>query len=185
MTGRTLRADAARNRQALLAAARARFAHTGEATGMDDVATAAGVGVGTLYRHFPTKTDLLHALYAERLAEFAEQAELCPTDPPWDRLAAIVNAMIEAQSSDLALADAPTCEVETRPELAEVRTIFQHALERLIAAAVASGDLRPGVTLRDIVTLCFNRHLVGNPGGWETYASIVLAGLRAPTEQEL
>jgi AcrR family transcriptional regulator len=183
MTSRTLRADAARNRQALLAAARARFAHTGEATGMDEVAAAAGVGVGTLYRHFPTKTDLLHALYAERLAEFAEQAERCVTDPPWARLAAMVSAMIEAQSTDLALADAPTCDaVATSPELAQVRTVFHLALERLIAAAIASGDLRPGVSPGDIVTLCFNRHLVKNPGGWQTYASIVLAGLRAPKD---
>jgi AcrR family transcriptional regulator len=183
MTNRTLRADAARNRQALLVAARARFARTGDATGMDDVASAAGVGVGTLYRHFPTKTDLVHALYAERLAEFAEQAERCTTDPPWDRLASLVTAMIEAQSTDLALADAPTCEdAATRPELDEARTIFKRGLERLIAAAVASGDLRPGVTLGDVVTLCFNRHLVRNPGGWQTYASIVLAGLRAPKD---
>ncbi|MDB5040459.1 MAG: TetR family transcriptional regulator [Candidatus Eremiobacteraeota bacterium] len=153
---------------------------------MDEVAAAAGVGVGTLYRHFPTKTDLLHALYAERLAEFAAKAERYVSDPPWDRLAALVSAMIEAQSTDLALAEAPTCEVaDTRPELATVRIAFQRGLERLMAAAVASGDLRPDITQRDIVTLCFNRHLVGNPGGWQTYASIVLAGLRAPTTQEL
>jgi AcrR family transcriptional regulator len=185
MTTRTLRADAARNRAALLTAARAQFARTGDATGMDEVAAAAGVGVGTLYRHFPTKTDLLHALFAERLAEFAEQAERCPSDPPWDRLVATVSAMIEAQSTDLALADAPTCEVaDSQPEFAAVRTTFERALEGLIAAAAASGDLRPGVTIRDVVTLCFNRNLVTNQGGWQSYASIVLAGLRAPTSKE-
>jgi hypothetical protein len=93
--------------------------------------------------------------------------------------------MIEAQSTDLALASAPTCEVaETQPAFAAVRTAFERGLERLVAAAIASGDVRPGVTVRDVVTLCFNSNLVRNPNGWQTYANIVLAGLRAPTSKE-
>ena len=184
MTIRTLRADAARNRQSLLAAARAHFARSGEATGMDEVAASAGVGVGTLYRHFATKTELLYALHAERLAEFAEQATRAGTDTPWDRFAAVVTAMIEAQSTDLAMADAPSCAVAgTHPELVTAGRAFHQALEMMMARAIASGDLRPGVTLRDVISLCFNRQLAGNPSGWSSYAGIVLAGLRAPASK--
>ena len=184
MTNRTLRADAARNRQSLLAAAREHFARSGAATGMDDVAAAAGVGVGTLYRHFATKTDLLYALHAERLAEFAEQATVNGTDSAWERLAALVTAMIEAQSTDLAMADAPSCaEAATHPELTVAGRAFHQALEALIARASAGGGLRPGVTTRDLINLCFNRQLAGNPSGWPLYASIVLDGLRAPASK--
>ena len=182
-TTRALRADAARNRQALLEAARVCFARDGETTQMDSVAAAAGVGVGTLYRHFPTKTDLVHALFAERLARFVELVEEAPETRAWERLAAVVAEMIRAQSCDRALADAPTCEVAaTRPEFAELRAALRARLEALIARAIADGDARPELRVDDVLTLCFNRHLAGaDERGRHTYAAIALDGMRART----
>jgi AcrR family transcriptional regulator len=178
---RALRADAARNRQALLAAARTCFARDGAETQMDSVASAAGVGVGTLYRHFPTKTDLVHALFAERLAGFVTLVGAHPEAPAWDRLAGIVTEMVRVQSCDRALADAPTCAVAaTRPELAELRTALRTGLEALISQAVADGDARPELRVDDVLALCFNRHLAGSDErGRRTYAAIAVDGMRA------
>src|SRR5579884_2671260 len=172
-TPRALRADAARNRQALLEAARTCFARDGAATQMD--------GVGTLYRHFPTKTDLVHALFAERLACFVARAEAPDAGSAWERLSAVVSEMIRAQSCDRALADAPTCEVAaTRPELAGVRATLRARLESLIAEAIAAGDARPCLRVDDVLALCFNRHLAGrDEDGWRSYAAIALDGMRA------
>ncbi len=180
-TTRALRADAARNRQALLEAARTCFARDGAATQMDSVAASAGVGVGTLYRHFPTKTDLVHALFAERLASFVELVDACAEAAAWDRLAAVVGEMVRVQSVDRALADAPTCEIAaTRPELAELRSALRRGLEGLIARAVADGAARADLAVDDVLALCFNRHLAGRGGsGWRTYAAIVIDGMRA------
>jgi AcrR family transcriptional regulator len=150
---------------------------------MDSVAAAAGVGVGTLYRHFPTKTDLIHALFAERLAGFVQLVEQ-PHPSAWDGLAATVTEMVRVQSVDRALADAPTCEVAaTRPELAELRASLRRGLAALIERAVGDGAARPELRADDVLALCFNRHLAGaDERGWRTYAAIALDGMRAPRE---
>ncbi len=180
-TTRALRADAARNRQALLEAARTCFARDGAATQMDSVAASAGVGVGTLYRHFPTKTDLVHALFAERLATFVELVEAGSDASAWDRLAAVASEIIRVQSVDRALADAPTCEVAaTRPELARLRSALRSGLQALIARAIAEGEARPELSVDDVLAFCFNRHLAErDERGWRSYAAIAIDGMRA------
>jgi AcrR family transcriptional regulator len=180
MTTKTMRADAVRNREALLAAARQCFARDGDAAGMEEVAAAAGVGIGTLYRHFPTKSDLVHALFTERLAEFAELADPAHPGSPWDRLVTTIRAIVQTQSVNRALSDAPTCEIAaTRPELRTVRDQLTLNIGSLMAGARASGELRPDVGVDDVLTFCFNANLTGNPAGWETYARVVIDGLRA------
>src|SRR5213593_3762177 len=84
---RALRADARRNREAVLAAAKKLFADQGLDAQMPDVAKAAKVGVGTVYRHFPTKDDLIAALAAERFERLAEKArEGIDGDDAWEGL---------------------------------------------------------------------------------------------------
>src|SRR5512132_1869501 len=82
---RVLRADARRNREAVIAAAKQLFADQGLDAQMPDVAKAAKVGVGTVYRHFPTKDDLIAALVAERFERLAQKArEGLEAEDPWD-----------------------------------------------------------------------------------------------------
>src|SRR6476469_6810573 len=88
---RVLRADARRNREAVLAAARHLFADQGLDAQMPDVAKAAAVGVGTVYRHFPTKDDLIAALVADRFERLAQKArDGLEMDDPWDAVAEFI-----------------------------------------------------------------------------------------------
>ena len=80
------RADALRNRQKILAAAGEAFAQDGESTALEEIARRAGVGIGTLYRHFPTRHALVQELYREEVEELCRSAEAIEGDEPWDAL---------------------------------------------------------------------------------------------------
>src|SRR3954471_14352122 len=111
---RVLRADARRNREAVMAAAKKLFADQGLDAQMPDVAKAAKVGVGTVYRHFPTKDDLIAALAAERFELLAERAqEALEEEDPWGSLCDFIRFAAQIQADDRGL-----CEVmSSRPEV--------------------------------------------------------------------
>src|SRR3974390_3141268 len=91
--GRAQRADARRNRERLLAAARTVFATEGGAASMEAVAREAGVGIGTVYRHFPTRIDLVEAVYREDVEELAEAARRAVAElEPWPAVEAFFDA---------------------------------------------------------------------------------------------
>src|SRR3954470_17871367 len=114
---RVLRADARRNREAVVAAAKKLFADQGLDAQMPDVAKAAKVGVGTVYRHFPTKEDLIAALAAERFERLAEKArEGIAAEDPWEGLCEFIRFAARIQADDRGL-----CEVMgSRPEVMNV-----------------------------------------------------------------
>ena len=99
---RGMRADARRNRDRILAAAREAFAEYGSETQMDDIARRAGVGVGTLYRHFPTKDALTSELVKIKLAAFAERARAKFEDDerPWESFADLLREQTELMEAD-------------------------------------------------------------------------------------
>ena len=104
---RKLRADARRNRARIVEAARELFAEHGLDAQIDDIAEQAEVGVGTLYRHFPTKDDLVAALAAEHFAALAELARECiAMEDPWDAFETYMRGSAEIHSADLALSEA-------------------------------------------------------------------------------
>ena len=188
---RTLRADARRNREAVLRAAKDLFADQGLDAQMPEVAKAAGVGVGTVYRHFPTKDDLIAALVAERFERLAEKArEGLAAEDAWDAICAFIRFSAQIQADDRGL-----CEVMgSRPEVmnAAAREVgLPDLCERLIRRAQRSGQLRRDLAWEDVPMIACGlggtaRAAVGpGAGRWPRLVEIILDGLRAPGSGKL
>ncbi|MGC7102132.1 TetR/AcrR family transcriptional regulator [Amycolatopsis lurida] len=158
MAGRGgLRADAARNREAILGAARALIADRGTEAGMDQIAASAGVAVGTLYRHFPTKNDLVSAIVAElgdAIAETLDSALARIGDgrsTALDEIIALLHRVVVTMGQERLLRDAlAPADAEA---LRAVQERAKQVLDRLVADAHRDGALRPDVTADDIALL--------------------------------
>jgi AcrR family transcriptional regulator len=185
-----LRADARRNRERILAAAREQFAAHGLDVHMEQVARAAGVGVGTVYRHFPAKEDLLQALADERFARFAEKARAALDDPdPWNGFCELMRESARVTAEDRALSEA----MDQLPGLCAASAEKVRLLElsrELIERAKATGAMRADFNADDVPSLMRGLaratapHGSGRPAmSWERYLEIMLAGLRRPPRQ--
>jgi len=184
---RPLRADARRNREKVVAAASAAFAEAGLEAQVEDIARRAGVGVGTVYRHFPTKEALVDALaeqHFERLADTMEAA-LEEQGDPWQIFTAAIWSSSTAAAGDIAW-----CEMMGgRPNTVRAATPGQQRLAAatatLIARAQDAGVMRQDATVDDIRTImCGFGHVVaaqhaGARLDWKRYLEIALDGLRA------
>jgi AcrR family transcriptional regulator len=188
---RVLRADARRNREAVIAAAKKLFADQGLDAQMPDVAKAAKVGVGTVYRHFPTKEDLIAALAGERFERLAEKArEGIEAEDPWQGLCDFIRFSAQIQADDRGL-----CEVMgSRPDLMEAAalgTALPELSERLVKRAQRAGELRRDLAWEDIpmiaCSLGRSTYATVGPakGRWPRLVEIVLDGLRAPGDTKL
>ena len=103
-TGRPLRADARRNYEKLLAAGRDAFTEEGSSASLEEIARRAGVGIGTLYRHFPTRQALLEAVYVEEMDALCRSAEDLRDREPWDALVAWLHRFVDYVATKEALA---------------------------------------------------------------------------------
>jgi AcrR family transcriptional regulator len=184
---RSTRADARRNRERVLAAARACMARDGLDAGMDQIARAAGVGVGTVYRHFPTKEDLLAALAEARFDRLAELAgEALAKSDPWESFEHFLRAAAKIQNEDLALSELLVSRPETMAAAAERVDMLGLAGE-LMRRAQEAGELRPDAVPTDVpMLMCALAGTCRNPKmDPERYIGIVLDGLRAPGRAKL
>jgi AcrR family transcriptional regulator len=150
------RADAARNADAILAAARQLFDERGPDVPFDEVARRAGIGNATLYRHFPTRSDLLVAVYGDQVAELCRRADRPPDDrPPEAALFAWLDEFVVhvASKRSLALAITETADGRRTAMFHQWHATITDTAARLLAAAQASGAIRAQVTAQEMLAL--------------------------------
>lgn len=181
------RADARENRRRLLNAATAAVAERGLDISALDIAQAAGVGVGTLYRRFGTKEALLDDVVLALYDEVLDSADECRAIPdPWQGLSSFVFELARAHRDSRGLAEVTAaCDRPARPEIQDRTRALQDAVRELTEAAHATGDLRADVTWQDVI-LCTRAaletdHCLGvdaGPEGWRRIIALLLDGMR-------
>ncbi|MFI6236175.1 TetR/AcrR family transcriptional regulator [Micromonospora sp. NPDC050784] len=180
------RADARSNRGRVVAAAREAFGSAGLEVPMREVARRAGVGVATLYRHFPTRTELVATVLAERVEDCGAQMRRALGDPdPWRALSGVVREFAERQIHDRALNEALLGPGEVGAAFQEERREHAQALNVLVVRARAAGVLRDGVDVDDVraglLAIASLRRLPATTSARVIgrVADLVLAGIRA------
>jgi AcrR family transcriptional regulator len=183
---RPLRRDAERNRARLLEAARVLFAERGLNVTMDDIAAAAGVGVGTAYRRFGSRDHLIAALFDDRLRDYLALAEEALAKPdPWDSLVSFLEQTMAAQAADRGLHDVLMSNPEALQRAEEVRGELLSKLDEVMRRAQEAGAMRPDVTVTDMPIINLMLRQVVDftddiaPDAWRRYMTVLLDGLRA------
>jgi AcrR family transcriptional regulator len=183
---RPLRRDAQLNRERIIVAAREVFAARGLNASLDDVAHHAGVGVGTVYRRFPTKEALLEVALDERLEEHVRAAETALAAPTgWDGLVGFLRRAAEMQAADRGLRDVVLgADLHARRK-ARARDRIEPPIRELVERAHREGSLRPDVTVEDLPVLLMMVSEVAHhshtfrPDVYGRYLELLIDGLRA------
>jgi AcrR family transcriptional regulator len=189
---RALRADAERNRERILDAARAVFAERGLDAPFDAIAERAGVGQATLYRRFPRRDDLIVACFAPKLAEYAEAVEEALRAPDaWAGFCGYVERVCAMQAADQGVQDVLTTTFPTAREVEEQRALAFERFGELIRRAQDQGALRADFVPEDIVLLLLaNAGVVRTmrtaaPDAWRRFVGLMLDALRAERARPL
>jgi AcrR family transcriptional regulator len=178
---RRLRADAARNRDAIVAVARDVFAEHGLEAPLEAIAARAGVGIATLYRRFPTREKLVAAALVEKVAEYTDAARqaLAAADP-WDGFAGCVERICELQAGDRGLSDLLSMTLSADEQVEELRRTANELLIAVIDRAKAAGMLREDFVGEDLVLLLIATAAVMQvtrtdaPEAWRRFVALVL-----------
>lgn len=144
------RADARRNFDALLEAARDVFAEQGTRASLEEVARRAGVGIGTLYRHFPTRQDLFDAVYIDEVDQLCHAADDVADLPPWDALVSWLRRFIGYIATKRAILEALNRDSEM---FQSSKAAMYAAGEPLLERAQATGEARPDLAFGDLLQL--------------------------------
>ena len=189
---RPLRKDAERNRQRILEAARELFAQEGVGVTLNDVAHHAGVGVGTVYRRFPEKAQLIEELFEQQLSELVGLMEEAAEDAdPWRGLTGFLRRNLEMQARDRAFREIIVGTPEAAQRIEQIRSRMFPLGARLVQRAKDAGALRADFAPSDVpmmflmLTTVLDAAREVEPELWRRYLEIFIQGLRAePTPPE-
>jgi AcrR family transcriptional regulator len=183
---RPKRADARRNYEKVLAAAREAFAEGGEATALEEIARRAGVGIGTLYRHFPNRQALLEALYVGEVEEICRSAAELEGAEPWEALSDWFERFIGYIATKRALAHELLNYLDQDAQLFKTcRASLFAAGEPLLKRAQEARVVRPDVNIAEVIQMVIGISKIpaAEPGQTERLVRVALDGLRYRPEQ--
>jgi AcrR family transcriptional regulator len=184
---RPLRRDAQRNRDAIVAAARQVFCDHGLEAPLEEIARRAGVGIGTLYRRFPSRVELLDAVLADTVQAHVDAAEQAlATDDPWDGFAYYLEETCRLQAANRGLNDAMGMRFPRATAVEAAKARLFELVGELVRRAQASGQLRLDLTLEDLAFLNWaNARILqagraaGASDAWRRHLGFLLDGFRA------
>lgn len=178
---RALRADASRNRAAILSAAREVFGRQGLQAPLEDIARQAGVGIATLYRRFPTRECLVAAALTDKVSQYGRAAGDALADPdPWSGFAGFVRRICALQAGDRGLGDLLSTTLAGSEELEVLRARAQADVAELIERAKAAGRLRPDFAAEDLMLVLIANAAVARvtgpdaPDAWQRLVALFL-----------
>jgi AcrR family transcriptional regulator len=184
LAGRKPRADGQRNRERLVEAAKAAFAEAGPGVSLDEIARRAGVGIGTLYRHFPNRDAIVEAVYRREVRQLADAAtRLQDTFPPGEALHQWMRLFVDYIATKKLIAPALGSIVGGVSELyAASGLLIIGSMNALVGRASASGDIRADVDPNDVLRALVGFTYGNTSPGWEESAlrliDILMDGLR-------
>jgi len=183
---RPLRRDAQERYDRLVAAARVEFAARGMDASLEKIARDAGVAIGTLYRHFPTRMDLLLAAFEPRLREFLSEAEKAlQIEDPWEGFVGYLENLFRLQAGDRGFNDFLSRRFPGNAETESIHDEMCQQIEEVLVRAQDAGRARPDITRADIVNLIwFNGRMIDAtsttvPNAWRRQLHIMLDAYRA------
>ncbi|MFD7408524.1 TetR/AcrR family transcriptional regulator [Streptomyces sp. NPDC059866] len=187
-----LRSDAERNRERIIAAARTVFARDGLNASMASVARQAGVGIATMFRRFPTKEELVDAVFVDRMNAYADTVAVALDDPdPWNGFVGYIETACAMQAADSGFADVLTMTFPAAKALEKRRNEAYEGMVRLIDRAKAAGRLREDFDPSDLVLLHMaNAGVVSAtgdaaPDAWRRVAALLIQSFAAPARGPL
>jgi AcrR family transcriptional regulator len=192
MSEKTLRRDAQRNRERVVSSARTLFARDGVEASVDEITREAGVGMGTLYRHFPTKEELIDAVLEdafEELVQLAEQA--AAEEDAWEGLTGFLEQALALHASNRGLKDVLATHEQGRQRAQAMRERIRPLLRAMVERAQRQGALRPDLTAEDLPLVFWTGSRVIEtteavaPDHWRRYLSLLLDGMRAESATPL
>jgi AcrR family transcriptional regulator len=186
LIARPKRADARRNYEKVLTAARDAFAEGGESTSLEEIARRAEVGIGTLYRHFPNRQALLEAVYVGEVEEVCRSASELADAEPWEALNGWFESLIGYLATKRALASELLNYMDHDSSLFQsCRTSLFAAGEPLLKRAQDAGVVRPDVTIADVIQMMagIGKIPTSDPAQLDHILRIALDGLRYRREE--